>query len=66
MNNNYKYGHLTEELLSLLPQKAPRFSELLDSKLPVVKRFNQMQRAYGDLAVDALAEASFLKYPATP
>lgn len=58
---NYKYGHLTIELLELLTDKPLTIADGFGTSDCAV-RLRQMINAYGDIAGKAYAEACSIKY----
>ncbi len=57
----YQYGHLTEELLKLLPDEPMVIADSFGDSV-VAKRLRTMINAYGEIASHAYHEACLIKY----
>lgn len=58
---SYEYGHLTEELIALLPSTPMTISDSFGETQCAI-RLRQMSMAYGDIAGSAYMEACKVKY----
>lgn len=61
----YEYGHLTEELLSLMPDEPMTIADSFGD-IRCAVRLRQMIGAYGDVAALAYEEACVVKYSTRP
>lgn len=64
-NSEYEYGHLTEELLSLMPDEPMTIADSFGD-IRCAVRLRQMIGAYGDVAALAYEEACVVKYSTRP